>query len=112
MTGYHRCRPCAAARTGCIVDGSHVIGVAGRRSFAMNHEFALELLEALLETMKEGERGFALATQDNREPGVADLLKDGEESCRAAVIELQDQVRALGGLPEGGGSAKVPVYRG
>jgi uncharacterized protein (TIGR02284 family) len=78
----------------------------------MNHEVTLAMLKDLLETSKEGERGFALAAKDNREPGVIDVLKDGEESCREAVVELQDQVRLLSGSPDDGGTVKVPVYRG
>ncbi|MEJ0038987.1 MAG: PA2169 family four-helix-bundle protein [Gammaproteobacteria bacterium] len=78
----------------------------------MNHQVTLSTLNDLIETSRYGERGFAMATQDNREPGVTDLLKDGEESCRAAAVELQDQVRLLGGAPEDSGAVKAPVYRG
>jgi len=78
----------------------------------MNHEVTLAMLKDLLETSKEGARGFALATKDNREPGVIDVLKDGEESCRAAVVELQDQVRLLSGVPEDSNAVQAPVYRG
>jgi uncharacterized protein (TIGR02284 family) len=78
----------------------------------MSHEATYAMLQDLLETSKEGERGFLLATQDNREPGIVDVLKDGEESCRAAAAELQDQVRLLGGAPEVGRTVKAPVYRG
>lgn len=78
----------------------------------MNDEVILAMLKDLLDTSQEGERGFGLAAKDNREPGVVDVLKDGEEFCRAAAVELQGQVRLLGGTPEDGGTVKVPVYRG
>ena len=78
----------------------------------MNYEINLAMLQDLIETSNDGEKGFALAAKDNREPGVADLLKDAEESCRAAATELQDQVRLLGGAVEQRGTAKAPVYRG
>jgi uncharacterized protein (TIGR02284 family) len=78
----------------------------------VNHEVTVAMLKDLLETSREGERGFALAAKDNREPGVIDVLKDGEESCRAAAVELQEQVRLLGGAPEDGATAKAPVHRG
>jgi uncharacterized protein (TIGR02284 family) len=68
------------------------------------------MLKDLIETSRDGERGFALAVRDNREPGVDALLKDGEESCREAAIELQDQLSLLGGVHERGTAA--PVYRG
>src|SRR4051794_40478788 len=78
----------------------------------MNNEVTLAMLRDLLDTSKEGERGFALAAKDNREPGVIDVLRDGEESCRAAAIELQDQMRLLGGAPEDGRTARAHMYRG
>jgi len=77
----------------------------------MTPEVTLTMLQGLLETSNEGARGFALAAKDNREPGVADLLKEGEEAYRAAAVELQDQVRRLG-ASEDHGIVKAPVYRG
>ena len=74
-------------------------------------EACLVMLKDLVETSQDGERGFALAARDNREPGIEDVLKDGEEWCRATAIELQDQMSLLGGVQEGG-AAKAPVYRG
>jgi len=79
---------------------------------AVNHDVSLSTLKDLIDTSQYGERGFALAAKDNEEPGVADLLKEAEESCRAAVVELQDQVRLLGGAVEENGTVKAPVYRG
>jgi uncharacterized protein (TIGR02284 family) len=78
----------------------------------MDHEVTLATLRDLLETSQAGQRGFALATKDNREPGVFDVLADGEESCRAAAVELQDQVRLLGGAPEDDRAVNAAVYRG
>ena len=78
----------------------------------MNHEVSLSTLKDLIDTSQYGETGFALAVKDNEEPGVADLLKEAEESCHTAVIELQDQVRLLGGAVDESGALKAPVYRG
>jgi uncharacterized protein (TIGR02284 family) len=78
----------------------------------MNSETVLAMLTGLLEISKEGQRGFALAAKDNREPGVVDVLNDGEESCRASVVELQDQLRLFGGAPEEGGAVATLMYRG
>lgn len=72
----------------------------------------LAVLKDLIETLRDGERGFALAVRDNREPGVESALMEGEEWCRAAAIELQDQVRSLDGAPRPSEGAKPPVYRG
>lgn len=72
----------------------------------------LEVLKDLIATLRDGERGFALAVRDNREPGVQDALIEGEEWCRAAAIELQDQVRSLDGTSRPIDAAKPAVYRG
>jgi uncharacterized protein (TIGR02284 family) len=63
---------------------------------AVNRDPSLAILHDLIETSKEGERGFALAARDNREPGLMDMLKDAEESCRAAAIEICDQLQLIG----------------
>jgi len=78
----------------------------------VNHAVSLSMLKDLLATSNDGARGFALAAQDNQEPGVVDVLKEGEESCRAAAIELQDQVRLLGGAADEMATSKAPVHRG
>jgi uncharacterized protein (TIGR02284 family) len=70
------------------------------------------MLKDLLETAMDGERGFALAAKDNREPGIEEVLKDGEESCRAAVMELQEQAQVFGGAVEESGASRAPMYRG
>jgi uncharacterized protein (TIGR02284 family) len=78
----------------------------------VNPEVTLSMLKDLIETSREGERGFALAAKDNREPDVTEVLKDGEESCRAAAVELQDQARMLGGASGASETGKAPVHRG
>ena len=78
----------------------------------MNNEVTFSTLNDLIETSKAGERGFALAAKDNREPGIVDVLKDGEESSRVAAVELQDQVRLLDGVVQDAGAANAAVYRG
>lgn len=69
-------------------------------------------LNELIETSKDGEKGFALAAKDSKEPSLTMLFSEGEQSCRAAVAELQDQVRKLGGNPENDGTMKGAVHRG
>jgi uncharacterized protein (TIGR02284 family) len=69
-------------------------------------------LNELIETSKDGEKGFALAAKDSKEPSLTSVFSEGEQSCRAAAAELQDQVRMLGGRPEDDGSMKAAVHRG
>jgi uncharacterized protein (TIGR02284 family) len=72
----------------------------------------IALLNELIETSMDGEKGFALAAKDSKEPSLTVLFSEGEQSCRAAAAELQDQVRMLGGNAEDGGSMKAAVHRG
>jgi uncharacterized protein (TIGR02284 family) len=69
-------------------------------------------LNELIETSRDGEKGFALAAKDSKESTLTMLFSEGEQSCRAAVAELQDQVRMLGGNPEEDGSVKAAIHRG
>lgn len=78
----------------------------------MSYDACCSMLKDLIETFRDGERGFALATRDNREPGIDDLLRDGEEWCRSAAIELQEQVRRLGAMAEDSRPARAPTFRG
>jgi uncharacterized protein (TIGR02284 family) len=78
----------------------------------VSYEACCSMLKDLIETFRDGERGFALATRDSREPGIDDLLRDGEEWCRSAAIELQEQVQKLGAAAEESGPATAPTFRG
>jgi uncharacterized protein (TIGR02284 family) len=89
----------------------------GRKASAPEQDAAADrkviaILNELIETSKDGEKGFALAAQDSKESKLTMLFSEGEQSCRAAVAELQDQVRMLGGIPEEGGTMKAAVHRG
>lgn len=69
-------------------------------------------LNELIETSKDGEKGFALAAKDSKDASLTNVFLEGEQSCRTAAAELQDEVRKLGGNPEEGGSMKAAVHRG
>jgi uncharacterized protein (TIGR02284 family) len=72
----------------------------------------IAILNDLIETSKDGEKGFALAGKDSKDSALTTVFMEGEQSCRAAVVELQDQVRMLGGNPEDHGSMTAAVHRG
>ena len=78
----------------------------------MDTAISRSMLRELIETSQAGEKGFALATRDNQEPGVADVLKDGEESSRTSASELEEQMRLLGGAVGETGAKPALVYRG
>jgi uncharacterized protein (TIGR02284 family) len=73
---------------------------------------AVAVLNELIETSKDGEKGFARAAKDSNDPTLISLFSECERSCHVAVAELQDQVRLLGGNPEHGGSMTAAIHRG
>jgi uncharacterized protein (TIGR02284 family) len=79
---------------------------------AVSYEIGCSKLKDLAETLRDGERGFALAARDSREPGIDDLLREGEEWCRSSALELDEEARRVNGSPEESGPAAVPTFRG
>jgi uncharacterized protein (TIGR02284 family) len=71
-----------------------------------------EVINELIETSKDGEKGFALAAKDAKDPTLSAFFHDGEQSCRTAAAELQSEVAKLGDNPERGGSVKGALHRG
>jgi uncharacterized protein (TIGR02284 family) len=72
----------------------------------------ISTLNDLIETSRDGEKGFALAAKDAKDPSLANIFREGEKSCREGALELQQQVRALGGNPDDTGSVTGAVHRG
>lgn len=71
----------------------------------------IAMLNDLIETSKDGERGFSLAARDTDEPELNSVFRAGEQSCRSAAAELQDQVRFLGGHAEHSGTLMAAAHR-
>lgn len=82
-------------------------GAAGEST----HE-VIDLLNELIETSKDGEKGFAQAARDANDSSLSTVFANGERSCRESARELQEQVLALGGKPDDNGSLKGAVHRG
>jgi uncharacterized protein (TIGR02284 family) len=77
----------------------------------MNKE-TISLLNSLIETVKDGEQGFKTAAEGLSSPDLkAKFLQYSRERGQMAV-ELQAEVRRLGGDPEQSGSMSGAVHRG
>lgn len=72
----------------------------------------ISILNDLIETSKDGEKGFSLAARATTDVELTSVFTEGERSCHAAATELQRQVRTLGGKEEESGSTKEVVDRG
>jgi len=73
---------------------------------------SLSILNDLIETSKDGERGFTKSAQDAQSPELKGIFMEGARRCREAVVELQSLVRTEGGDPDKTGSFAGAVHRG
>jgi len=72
----------------------------------------VSVLNELIETSKDGEKGFEKAAQDAHDAELKSLFAEGARRCHEGASELQALVRAEGGAPEKTGSAAGAVHRG
>src|SRR4051794_25825808 len=72
----------------------------------------ISLLNDLIETSKDGDRGFTKSAQDTPNPELKTIFTEGARRCREAVHELQGLVRAQGGDPDKAGSVSGAIHRG
>jgi uncharacterized protein (TIGR02284 family) len=72
----------------------------------------LDTLNDLLENARDGEYGFRSAAEHAKSSDIKTLLQRHAEECRAAAVELQTQLVALGGKPDEGGTAGGALHRG
>jgi uncharacterized protein (TIGR02284 family) len=72
---------------------------------------SISVLNDLIETSIDGEKGFHTAAEDVKNPEIKAYLLSRSSECKTAVAELQAEVRALGGDPETSSSAAGGVHR-
>src|SRR5690349_11429288 len=70
------------------------------------------ILNDLIETSKDGEKGFRAAAEDTKNPELQALFLRHAEECGTGAVELQQLVSRLGGKPEHAGSVAGAVHRG
>ena len=71
-----------------------------------------DVLNELIETSKDGEKGFRKAAEDAHDPELKSLFAEGARRCREGAAELQGVVRSLGEAPEKSGSVAGALHRG
>ncbi|TDN64073.1 PA2169 family four-helix-bundle protein [Paraburkholderia sp. BL10I2N1] len=69
-------------------------------------------LNDLVETSKDGEKGFRKAAEDAHHAQLKSLFLSRADDCAQGARELQDTVLQLGGKPETGGSMSGALHRG
>jgi uncharacterized protein (TIGR02284 family) len=79
----------------------------------MTHDNDMQsVLNELIETSKDGEKGFQKSAQDAQSPELKALFTAGARRCAEGARELQQEVRASGGDPEQTGSVAAALHRG
>ena len=72
----------------------------------------VSVLNDLVETSKDGEKGFLKAAEDAHDEQLKAMFRSSAEDCSRGARELQDAVQAMGGKPETGGSMSGALHRG
>jgi uncharacterized protein (TIGR02284 family) len=70
------------------------------------------LLNDLIETSKDGEKGFRTSADDVKDPELKQVFMRRAEDCARGAQELQAIVSRLGEEPERGGSVAGAMHRG
>ena len=71
-----------------------------------------KVLNNLIETSKNGEKGFDAAAEDTKNPELQLLFTNRARDCASGAAELQAVVGQLGGEPEDSGTMAGAVHRG
>ena len=77
----------------------------------MDTKDTISVLNDLIETSKDGEKGFRECAEDLKRPELKTAMMTRAADCASAVAELQQLVRSLGGDPETGGSVSGDLHR-
>jgi uncharacterized protein (TIGR02284 family) len=70
------------------------------------------ILNDLIETSKDGEKGFLMSAENAKDPELKALFRQRAEDCARGATELQSIVSRMGGDPEKSGSVAGAVHRG
>ena len=70
------------------------------------------ILNDLIETSKDGEKGFNCAAEDTKNSQLQTTFRQRAKDCARSAADLQQLVARLGGKPEDGGSVAGAVHRG
>ena len=72
----------------------------------------ISILNRLVETSKDGEKGFATAAEDTKNPELKSIFRKRSQDCARGATELQQLIASYGGKPEEGGSVTGALHRG
>ena len=70
------------------------------------------ILNDLVETCKDGEKGFRSAAEDTKNAELKPMFLQRAQDCATGATDLQQLIARLGGNPEEGGSVAGAMHRG
>jgi len=70
------------------------------------------ILNDLIETSKDGEKGFQTSAEDTRNSELKAIFLKRSQDCAKGAADLQQVVTRLGGEPESSGTIAGAVHRG
>lgn len=73
---------------------------------------AIDTLNNLLETCRDGEFGFTESAEHTKTQEVKSVFLQRADDCRMAAAELQQLIIDMGGEPDEGGSVSGAMHRG
>lgn len=76
------------------------------------NEDAIDTLNDLLESCRDGEFGFRECAEHTKAQDIKIVLGQRAEDCRLAAVDLQALIVKMGGEPEEGGTASGAMHRG
>jgi len=79
---------------------------------AVNRAQLIECLDDLIETCRDGEKGFQTAADHVKDPGLKKLFSEYSIQRAQFASELESEVRQLGGTPPSTGSVSAAFHRG
>lgn len=98
------------------VDASGAAAVVGKAQSAGDNsgdrDDVIDILQDLAECSKDGEYGFRACAEQAKRADLKSLFLQRADDCRGAVVELNEQIRSLGGSMTEHGSTAGAIHRG
>jgi len=91
---------------------SHAPLIAKTKGTIMDKEDIVSTLNDLIETCKDGEKGFRTCAENINSQQLKSTLNQHAQECSTGAKELQSLVRSLGGEAETNSSASGAMHRG
>ncbi len=76
------------------------------------HDDAIDTLNDLLESCRDGEYGFRECAEHAKASDIKSILNQRAGDCHSAAIELQELIVQMGGEPDEGGTVSEALHRG